>query len=62
MRLRAFDVSDVDAAIERSRDDDRQFRTMKILKAKAFAQGFCAAAEDPEGAQIWLELFEEKAE
>ena len=56
MRLRAFDLSDVDAAIERSRDDDRQLRTMQTLKSKAFAQGFRAAAEDPEGAQMWLEL------
>ena len=34
----------------------------QTLKSKAFAQGFRAAAEDPEGAQMWLELFEEKSE
>lgn len=62
MRLHEFDTSDVDASIARHRDDQRQLRQSQTLRSKAFAQGFRAAAEDPEGAQQWLTLFEEKSE
>ena len=62
MRLQRFDTSDIDAAIQRERDNNRQLRESQTLRSKAFAQGFRAAAEDPEGAAEWLEMFSEKAD
>lgn len=57
-----FDTSDVEAMLTRERDNARQLRSNQTLRSKAFAQGYRAAAEDPEGAKMWLELFEEKSE
>ena len=60
-RLQPFDTSDVDAAIERERDYEREVRDLQSLRARAWAQGFAEAARNPADAAAWRETFEERA-
>ena len=57
----AFDLSDVEAVFERERALIASVRKLQLLRAKAFARGYAAAAEDPASAALWLEVFEEKS-
>lgn len=57
----AFDVSDIDATIERETALRAEARRLQSLRSRSFAQGYRAAAESPGDAAAWLELFEEKS-
>ena len=59
--MRAFDTTDVDAAIARERDLRTAARRAQTLRSRAWAQGFAEAARNPLDAAEWLATFEEKA-
>lgn len=56
-----FDVSDIDASIERESALRADARRTQTLRAKAWAQGFAEAARNPADAATWLEMFEDKS-
>lgn len=56
----AFDLSDAEADIERSKQHEIELRHARDIAQRAFAQGFTAALED-ENAREWIEHYEEIA-
>lgn len=55
-----FDLSDVEAELDRHRRREDQLRRAREIAARAFAQGFTAALEDG-NAPDWLDYYQERS-
>lgn len=56
-----FDLSDVEAELDRARRTESQLRRAREIAARAFAQGFTAALEDGNSPD-WLEHYLPRSE
>lgn len=56
-----FDLSDVEAELDRARRTEAQLRRAREIAARAFAQGFTAALEDG-NASDWLDHYTPRTE
>lgn len=58
--MSGFDLTDVDAELERRRSHEVELRRARVIASRAFAQGFTAALEDG-NSRDWLDTYEERS-